>query len=479
MILELRLKALTDLCLSASNHTLGQPDTHDYIPGRTLWGAVATLAYRSGMDEKEAFRLFHQGAIRIFDGVPALGDSRTYPAPRSWHQQKDSKSPEYLNFAHKQSRSKALAGEKQFKPGPDQWVSPMGLPVELDRNFSLRTAVDPSGRASEGLLYGLPTLPAGCEFATRIEGDEADIRQVKSLLEGAILRLGRSRNSELGAVKVSIRKKGHEVLKCGTGKNAQISILCISRVILRDSSTGQPTVIPTAEDLGLPKDWQFDVDHSFVRTTTIVHFNSKRKRPEPERFALERGSVLTFKGREALAVETIQAALSDGVGEFTGQGYGEVLVAPNWLTEEKVSIQPKAKVEAVQARPPKDELFGWAEQKAQDKLKILNLYETATSQAANFRRFRVPSSQWGVLRAKAREARFCGGEGLFKDIFGETGFLETGKRGLSGPWKRAKRELMNVCEEQKADLPIFLEQLASACMRPDFTEPAKKETTHV
>ncbi len=470
MILELEITALTDLSLSSDNHTLGQPETHDFIPGRTLWGAVASEAYRRGMDESEAFRLFHQGAIRFLDAVPMRGDDRTYPTPLAWHQLKDSTDTQYKNFALDEVRRQA-AGQ-QHKGSKGGWNIALEdgkfSPVKVDRDYSLRTAVDPSGKARQGLLFGLPVVRAGTRFWTSVSGSQDDLAKVNSLLVGRELRLGRSRNAELGVVLVKERSRQVRDLAPGGGTVSSFSVLCVSRCVFRDGH-GAPTLKPSPADFGLDDSWTLDFQQSFIRATSAVHFNSKRGRPESERFAIERGSVLTFSSANSVDLTTVVDFVKGGVGEHRGQGYGDVLVAPRWLTLaqlERVDSDP-AKPDASVAEP-KDELFAWATARARQKKSLTELHSEAVNLAVELRKARVPASQWGVLRRMAREARFSGSGDLKSRLFGaNTGFITTGKRRLSKHWKQAEATLLDACEMKSAEqLPMFLELLASACARP-------------
>lgn len=473
MILELDFELLTDACFSAANHTLGEPETHHHIPGRTLWGALANLAYRNkDFTAEEAFRLFQQGAVRVLDAVPASGDQRAYPTPFSWHQPKNEPGGAFQNFAMKSVREEFKA--KQYKALKGGWTTANLQLLEIKPEYSLRTSVDASGKARDGLLYGLPLLRKGTRFWGALVGAEMDVNRIFALIPNGELRLGRSKNSELGLVHV--RKRGTAIasLAPSKGRVDRVSFLCASRCVFRDPLTGSSTFTPGPGAFGLPESWRFDAQSSFVSSARVVHFNSKRGRPESERFALERGSVLTFfTDGEKVALEELSSKLQSGVGEHRGQGYGEVIVSPTWLTDVdpiicKHPAMPKDKV----ATPPDDELFRWVSGRAEQKEKAISMYEQAVREAGGLRKYGVPASQWGVLRRWAREARFQPARAarLWDEVFHEeSGYVTTGKRKLSEHWERAAPALERVCRERRsqAELPIFLELLAGCCMRPD------------
>ncbi|MFA7481765.1 MAG: hypothetical protein WC314_14755 [Vulcanimicrobiota bacterium] len=416
------------------------------------------------MDETLAFRCFHQGTIRVTDGVPFWDGQRSYPVPASWHHPKEDPDAPAQNFSIKSPPS-----DTQYKGHKAGWFTPNLQRVSLTKNFTIRTAVDGTGKARQGLLYGIPTLVAGARFVSRIEGPEADLSEIRHFVDRQEFRLGRSRNSELGLVKVHVREQAPKELQHGTGQTQRVSFLCVSRCIFRDPDTGAPTIIPEPEVLGLPKHCNFEPAFSFVRTTRIVHFNNKRARPENERFAVERGSVLTFTSTKAISLTDVVKSVRPGVGEFCGQGYGDVLVNPEWLTGETFSFAATEKAPSAEAAsPPNDELFQWASDQAVRRRQKLEYYETASQKAHCYRKYKIPPSQWGAIRGLARQARFTDSEALLIQLFGSdgsSGFLNDGSRRLSESWKRARSPLYKLCKKQ-TDLPVFLELLASACMRP-------------
>jgi CRISPR-associated protein Csx10 len=476
MIIHLELELVTDVCLSTSNNSLGEADTHDYIPGRTLWGAVANAAYRSGrISAQEAFRLLHQGAVRILDGVPLLEDAQCYPSPLAWHQVKGPVEKPILNFSLANVRS--AKGEEQYAQRKVGWLSTGLVSIELKTDYSLRTAVDSAGKAREGLLYGLPVLRAGARFVSAIMGAESDVKLLADFLVGQELRIGRSRNSELGVIKVR-RKNNVQALAPGTGTASRISLLCVSRGVFRDPETGMPSYSPTADVFGLPKSWKLELESTFVRTARVVHFNAKRGRPEMERFALEKGSVLTYAGGSPVSLSEIVERTAGGVGEFKGQGYGQILVAPAWLTDGSHTLtKPTPSLPGTTPNKPSDPLFLWATERQQKRSRSIEIHSRAQEIAKEFQRFRIPSSQWGSLRQMARESRFKndGASTLWKNLFSlGSGYLETGKRGLSS-WKEARKPLEDACLQFQADIGIFLELLASASMRPANTDSKIEE----
>lgn len=467
MNLNLELELITDVSLSTANHTLGDPETHLCIPGRTLWGAAASSAYRkSNISEDEAFRLFHQGAVKVLDAVPLVDNHRAVPIPRNWHKPKDSKTDQVHNFCIREVREELRS--QQCKPLGEGWVLSDGREVHIETNYTLRSAVDASGRAREGILYGVSAIRAGNLFTSQLIGDAKDVETVAALLVGQELRLGRSRNAEMGLVKIRKCSSDPVGLESGKAQSKTISFLCSSRCVFYDPSSGAPTFTPSGTQVGLDAHWKIDLESSFIRTTRVVHFNSKRGRPESERFAIERGSVLTFTtDSHAVDIQSVVERTMHGIGSHCGEGYGQVIVSPSWVTQRQATLREKQRPTRSQSAPePTDPLFQWVKKQAKEQKQIIESLNEVQNKAADLRACKVPPSQWGEIRRMAREARFRkdSDEKLISRV---EKYLMEGKRNLSRPWKRARPTLIEAMKNYKSGpLPTYLEILAGSCMRP-------------
>jgi len=150
-----------------------------------------------------------------------------------------------------------------------------------------------------------------------------------------------------------------------------------------------------------------------------------------------------------------------GVGEQRGQGYGQVLVSPKWLTEESQTLRcVNSDVVAVSSpqREPAGPLFAWAKKQATKSSLAAAAYEQAVS-IAGAARGKLSGSQWGTVRRFAREAQFQDGGELLQRV---EGFLRTGNRKLTGRHESIVRELKGRSGLEQA---MFLEFLASAALR--------------
>lgn len=460
---ELDIELVSDVCISATNRTLGAAETLTSLPGRTLWGLAATLCYQAGMDEAEAFQLFHQGAVRFADAVPVHLGHRSYPTPRAWHVPKSAGAA----AAARNLAVDAGEAEVQHKPLAAGWLTPDGSRIEVATSHALRTSVDRSGKPRDGLLYGLPTIQAGQNFWTCISGPADAVERVVAALTRDDLSLGRSRNTELGRVRFRRRSTPIGALADGDGPTGEtLSFLCVTRCVLRDPATGAPTLQPFGAAFGLDAGWAYDPARSFVRTARVVHFHGKRGRPETERFALERGSVVTFrKAGGGADWAAVLAATRAGVGEHVGEGYGEVLAAPTWLSAATHPLRV-ASAEQTPVAPPTDALFAWARREADAQKASRNSFEAACALAPELARFKVPPAQWGAVHALARAARIRqASDEAFRAELQQ--YLGEGRRNVDAGWKGgARQQLLEALQRpDRSNIPQFVEYLAGACMR--------------
>lgn len=460
LVLELE----TDVSIRESNRTLGSGGTLTWLPGRVLWGAAAAAAYRDGMDDDEAFALFHRGLVRFRDAVPLAGSERTYPVPRSWHAPKGTTGSTALVNLAATDPSDGI----QWKPLEEGWLSPDAVRIVVPTALSMRTALERTGRAKEGLLHTLSAIRAGTRFCTSLSGPREAVESLVNRMTSQGLALGKSKNTELGRVRVTRSAQSFGRLASALSSGAtDISFLCVSRLVLHDPETGFPTIVPDPRAFGLDATWQLVPERTFIRPVKVVHFNAKRARPETERLALERGSVVTFSGpSNTLDLEGLQKLEEVGIGAWRHQGYGEILVHPQWLANAAAHLaESSPEVRAAAVPEPEDALFQWARQRARETAMSLEIGVRAGKLARELAVMGIPPAQWGALHQKARWARIHGtGANAFREEM--TRYFATGRRNVAEAWKGGTRQrLLAALEAEGEKAAVFLEHLANAGMR--------------
>ena len=393
----------SDVIFTAQGATVGRPDTLERVPGATLLGAAAGRLY-SGLLPEEQLAAFHLARVRFGDGLPLAPDGTLgVPVPASWHQPKDDKGTVDL--------SQVPRNDQQLKQLRGSWVSPGGegwLGWRVSTTESMRTAIDETGRAREGLLYGFVAIRAGARFTATVEGeDEALTQQVADSLCAAPIRVGRSRGTEFG--RANVRKAADNLAELESNRaprDGLVRALCLSDVALIDAATGMPRLVPSPADVGLPAGWRWDADMSFLRFRRYSPFNSTRARPDRERQVVAAGSVLTFTHAGAAApLAEMRRHTAQGVGEYREAGLGRVLVEPKVLAKAHPSLRPFGVAnEAPAATPsPSGALLEWALRRVEATETEQAIWEAAEEKAHEVGRWRISRSQWGVVRSLAAE----------------------------------------------------------------------------
>jgi len=468
--IDLHVELLTDVSVSASNRSLGDSGALDYLPGRLFWGVAATAAYAEAGEagRAEIDGIFQAGRLRFLDAVPSVDGQRSFPTPLAWQRPKYGGQPDLAhNFAHDATRQDQT---EQFRPWGAGWRLPDGGALQPATRYSLRTAMTAAGRPEQGLLFGIESLAAGTVLhGALVAADEALLERALPWILGE-RRVGRSRGSEYGLVRISRAAQPAAALPGPAGDVTRVSFLVLSRLGLRDAQTGQPRLIPDGADFHVPPDWELIPEASFVRTSRFSPFHGLRRRPENERQVLDPGCVLTFAGPTPVSLDALRRDLAGGVGLWRAEGHGEVAVLPDWLAEPEIHLAEAPVPAAPQPVPaPTDELFAWAAARSAARSVDGQQAALAVADFAQLEPYGLPASQWGVIHRLAREAARTK-----LDLPALTAKLKTmtteGVPGLPRLWGKrlhgqtASEVLLMLCAERQGD-PRWLEHLANRGLR--------------
>lgn len=361
--LGLILTLQDDTLFSESSATEGGLRTLPYVPGASLWGAVAARLYSSFKARNLHHAAFHQDRLRFLDGLPlAASGYVALPAPAVWQHKKtadaNTLTDDLLNLAargpqegvqRKSLRNKAIAADGSI-------VTPRTCSV-------LKTALEQgTERVRDGQLFAYESLCSGQRFYAEVHAD-ADIdpaiwSEVSTMLHNttaATLRLGRSRSAQYGRVRCTaihtppLHWAWPTATHCtapDSAAPARLVLWCVSDLALLDAF-GQPSVTPQASDLGLdPTQWEYTPKHSSINVRRYSPFNAYRQSHDSERLVIQRGSVLCFDALgaaatalDATALAALRQQFAPGVGLHRANGLGQVLLQPAWSVDEKVHFR--------------------------------------------------------------------------------------------------------------------------------------------
>ena len=466
----IRLDLESDVVVSRSSATFGGHESLDYLPGAMLRGAFGAYLNRAAPALIDA-ALF-SGRLRFGPAYPiGAKGAPSVPVPRSWHHGKG----KALETTRDLTSNKAAEGE-QFVQLRDGYLAGAEL-VSVELAFTMRTATDRAGRASDGLLFGYQAIRAGQGFVARIDVDDTALTgHVEKWVASGKARLGRSRTAEFGSVRLSkVSPNVDDALRSVAAKDGTLIGYCFSDLLLRDLASGAPTLTPSPAHFGL-SGGKFDPKRSYLRTRAYSPFNGERRRPDLERQVIEAGSVIVFTN--VAASEAAAAVSSEGAahGEAIEDGLGQVLWNPKLLTPPAGLVkaeQPKGgrKSSANATAVPDGPLGTFVNGLLIGAQRDAEIDKSVTRLGNTLREFRVPPSQWGVLRDIGRaggrfdEIRAALSEQISKRQGVSAQVIWTRRIGTSSAAKVLEEALDGLSDTLRGDVGVLLERLAARMMR--------------
>ncbi|MGD6740195.1 RAMP superfamily CRISPR-associated protein [Photobacterium leiognathi subsp. mandapamensis] len=326
------LTTIDPIIVSQSAATTNNHQGLDYIPGSAMLGLVASRLY-SELTDENSWQLFHSGKVQFSPAYPVVEQQVSLPIPASWHFAKGdamtengSINPMLLNQALDFTRDENV----QYKQCRQGYVTANGAVATVKQGVVTKTALDrQTGSVKEGSLFLYSYLDAKQTFMGWIDcGSEDEKSRIETVLAGTH-RLGRSRGSEFGRVKI-------ECIEAPQWPESQpiknrLVLWCVSDCQCVNQ-WGIPTYTPELTDLVPGTNGRLNTAQSFIRTTTVSRFNQKRQGFDSEQALIAKGSVLVFD-EVRISDEQLNALGSKGIGINRQQGLGWVMVNPAWASK--------------------------------------------------------------------------------------------------------------------------------------------------
>ena len=376
----LRIELMDSLVFSRRSATEGGHETLDHVPGSALWGCFCQALY--GKQHPFADDVAHWGKVWFGNGRPMGPDkSQSWPVPLSWYTDKTRPErpavvagrlqPDHVvNAVH--GDLSEMGQPRAVRPG---YVGEHGHWFAPTRQFRLRTALArPDHPDEDSQLYGYQGLTKGQHFGALLAvHDDAIAKEIKTVFDGQIVRIGRSKSGEYGRTRCHI-DHNPAPLPVSPGDNAsELMLWLLSEACLRDE-WGQPTLWPEPATLGLPGAL-LDASRSFVRHRQFVFYNGHRRTHGLAHQALAAGSVLTFSRPGQPFSPEERSRLAAGIGTLRERGFGEVWVNPPILVGAHPpqpmaeALVPPYRPKPLQPRKGEDSpLMAWARAQAEERL---------------------------------------------------------------------------------------------------------------
>lgn len=329
---------LTDAVITSEAATEGYRESLDYIPGSKFLGIVAGQLYD---EEKiqQTLDIFHNSKVRFGDALPFYGSEEFLKVPLAWYYEKGGSLFDRIYLHHDLPKDSRL----QLKQTRKGFFSPTAKKfLSIQQDFSLKSAhCGESRKSKDGQMFGYFSLTAGTEWIFTIE-DSTGLyaHEIKNAIQGKH-RIGRSRSAEYGLIEIkyidSIDKTQLKQL------DSQLIMYAKSNLAFIDEKTGQYTAQPSVKQLTGTEDAEIIWKKCQIRTRNYKTWNRKRGSKDNERLIIEAGSVFVV----VLMKPTNSDFIIDGIGCHLNEGFGQVIIDPEFLTFrekynlEKVEVNPQ------------------------------------------------------------------------------------------------------------------------------------------
>ena len=387
--LRFQVEFLSDIVLPSSSNTEGNIGNLDFIPGSNFLGMVAK-EYGKFSD---SFAVFHSGAVRFGDATLLHEGKPTYKMPLSFFHEKLDDS-EIFNH-HLIGNFKQFTQLKQKRNG---FITQDLQEVSIKHNYAQKSAYDKEHRRSkDSSMYGYNAMPKGLVWQFVVLCDEVnndDIRRIKNNLVGK-KRLGKSKSSQYGQVLISTIETVFDEVESFETKE-QTVLYVKSRLALVDTD-GNATYNLNCLVEGLA-DENIVWEKSQLRTSSYTPYNGAMQTKSYERMVINAGSVIVLKNVDDALIDKIK----EGVGVYLSEGFGEVLVNPIFLQDEKFSFNKVEKDEQNrEALEISDNAVKFLKARQNSKEKQLDMANRVEEFMREHKRLykNIKNSQWGTIRS--------------------------------------------------------------------------------
>ncbi len=333
LIFQVEFKS--DIVLPATSNTEGNIVQLDFIPGSNFLGMVA----RAYSEFEDSFSVFHGGDVRFGDATLLKDGQETYKIPLSYFSPKEDDNAIYNHHFLEPKDFKELGQVKQKRRG---YMTAKGEQADVNYSYAQKSAYDKEHRRSkEGSMYGYTAIETGTQWQFVVKYaptvSEHDIALIKQNLSGK-KRLGKSKSAQYGEIEIAL-KGSSENVETLYGKGKTI-LYAKSRLALVDD-LGNPTY--DLDYLCRESDTNVLYEESQIRTATFTPYNGAMQTKTYERVVIEKGSVIVLEN----VSEEVLTSLKNGVGVYLSEGFGEVLINPEFLMSKEVSLAGESKKENV------------------------------------------------------------------------------------------------------------------------------------
>ncbi|MCR6546878.1 RAMP superfamily CRISPR-associated protein [Dehalobacterium formicoaceticum] len=339
--MEYHLKTNAPVLISSGSDDLNMTGTLDYIPGKTLLGALTAQYIKrkkleNAHEDKEFARWFLYGKLIFSNAYPRWEGEQYFPAPISLHVGKETGKIYNLFEDILEETPKGINGFIYINGDELKKKTP-------EKSFSFHSARKDriKGKSTDGTIFNYESLQAGQDFCGFIRGEKKDLMAVKKMFGDRLeLQIGRSRSVQYGAVSLEFKEIiPYSQLNKSIGK--RITVTLLSPAILWNEY-GYPEVSEEIlkqylEDALETKD--FKISSFYARSDETESYVGVWKLKSPSAKALAAGTsfMMEFPELKNKTKEKLHELAFEGIGERTWEGFGRVEF--NILPDEQIRLE--------------------------------------------------------------------------------------------------------------------------------------------
>jgi len=383
--MKFKVKALSNLIFIASSNTEGNIRYLDFIPGSVFLGIVA-----NNYDKfKNPFDVFFSGKVRFSDANIIINQKPSLRIPLIFYYEKLNKQ-NILNYAFLTKEDFKV----QYKQIREGYFNEDFEIKKIEFDYSQKSARDyDTGRSKKSAMYGFRSITKGSEFYFKVEVDDID-EDDKKLIKDSLLGIklaGKSKRTEYGLIEIS-EADFDEYNK--TTKNSSYDFIYFkSRVVLFDKN-GNPTYDVVNIHPELKKE-NIEYKLNQIRYYEYTPYNFIRKE-DTQRCVIEKGSVVVLKNVSKKVLDEI----ANGVGGFRSEGFGEVLINPQFLSKKYIEFKTPIQSVNLETENVNTKLIKYLKnrqlQKQDTATLIIEVKKCIEEKEKWF--FNISKSQWGNIR---------------------------------------------------------------------------------
>lgn len=320
-----------------------------YIAGSSIRGAVIS-ALSKDIAEDELKQ--HIKSVRFYDAYIMNEDKYMIPVPFIYYAGKhEIRSNERELSAGNDTGLKINSGIADVPEEGEQRIDVGGFCYVGDRLYSRKVKkldnihIAISKGSASNKMFRYEAIDAGQDFSGVVACPDEYANRYVEALKDRILYLGGSKGSGYGRCRVAgvdILSYNEMIAEYGIKRQTDSDILCIyalSNLILYDDNgcvSGELPVELLKNKLGLQK---MELIKAYVQTTTASGFNHTWRAGSVLQNAVKAGSVYVYKIQGKPDEKQIEAVEMEQLGVRKQDGYGRIVINPDFYVEERVVVK--------------------------------------------------------------------------------------------------------------------------------------------